>query len=317
MRELLNLSTKVYDEVATRNYWRKMVFLIRTLAHHKQMMKLIEFFEINDLRREIAMAQPCIFEQATRQWFYHQSNFSERTAIIKKHYLYVNALFTEEALRKIYLGDGITLWSQDYQNETLSLSLQFNRGSHEKEGLMAILLKLGEKRIYQVIFWLAPNRKNEMALWIGALQGSQGGLEISRGLTKLFHGYRTKNFILHALCTVTRQLGLKKIYAVSNYGFYANNHMRLDRKLKTSLDDFWQEVGGKVSSDARFFELPTFELRKNIDAVESHKRSQYRKRFTMLDAMDSTMIESLEQYLKKNNFSGVTVGFPLSQAEKA
>jgi uncharacterized protein VirK/YbjX len=180
------------------------------------------------------------FEQATRQWFYHKSSFSERSTIIKNHYLFVNDCFTEDALRQIYLRDGIMLWSQEYQHETLSLNLHFSQGSHEKEGLMAILLKSGEKRIYQIIFWLAPDENKEMALWIGALQGSPNGLAISRDLTKLFHGYRTKNFIFHALCTVANQLMLKKVYAVSNYGFYTNNHLCFDRKLKTSLHEFWK-----------------------------------------------------------------------------
>lgn len=307
MKEFLNLSTKIYNDIEMNNYWRRMVFLIRTMSHQKQMMKLIEFFEKNPLRRDIAIAQPCVFEQATRQWFYHQSNFSERTGIIKNHYLFVNDYFTEDALRQIYLGDGIKLWSQEYQNETLSLNLHFRRGSHEKEGLMAILLKIGEKRIYQIIFWLAPNRKNQMALWIGALQGSPNGLQVARGLTKQFYGYRTKNFILHALCTVASQLMVKKIYAVSNYGFYANNHVRLDRKLKTSLDDFWQEIGGKICDDKRFFELPISELRKSLDEVDSHKRNQYRKRFALLDAVDSKIVQSLEQAFKRNNCSQATV----------
>ncbi|SFL93103.1 VirK/YbjX family protein [Pelosinus propionicus] len=300
MKQLINLSAKIYSDGERHASWRKFVFLIRTVTHYKQMMKLIEFFEKNHLRRDISIAQPCIFEQATRQWFYHQSSFSERTEIIKKHYLFVNDCLKEDALRKIYLGDGIPLWSQKYQNEMLSLTLHFSRGSHDKEGLLAILLKLGDKRIYQIIFWLAPNQENEMALWIGALQGSPNGLQISRGLTKFFYGYRTKNFIFHALCTVACELGLKKIYAVSNYGFYANNHIRLDRKLKTSLDDFWQEIGGKVCKDARFFELPTAEIRKNLNEVDSHKRNLYRKRFLMLDETDSIIIQSFDQYLKKN-----------------
>jgi uncharacterized protein VirK/YbjX len=55
--------------------------------------------------------------------------------------------------------------------------------------------------------------------------------------------------------------------------------------------------------DARFFELSSSELRKNLDEVVSHKRNQYRKIFAMLDAVDSTIVESLEQYLLKNTFS--------------
>ena len=299
MRQFLSLSATVYNEAESRNYWRKMVFIVRTLIHQEQMRKLIIFFESNHLRRDIAIAQPCIFEQATRQWFYYQSNFLERAAIIKEHYLFINDCFTEEALKQIYIGDGIILWDQEYQNENLSLSLQFNRGSHEKEGLIALLLKVGGKTVYQMIFWLAPNKKNEMALWIGALQGARGGLKVFHGLTKFFYGYRTKNFIFHALCTVASQLVRGKIYAVSNCGFYANNHIRLDRKLKTSLDDFWQEICGKVCTDTRFFELPAFELRKDLAKVESHKRNQYRNRFAMLDTIDSTIINSLEKCLLK------------------
>lgn len=51
-------------------------------------------------------------------------------------------------------------------------------------------------------------------------------------------------------------MGCKHLYAVSNAGYYAMNHVRIDRKLKTSLDDFWQECEGQACKDQRFFEMP-------------------------------------------------------------
>ncbi|MBP2656461.1 MAG: hypothetical protein H6Q73_4030 [Firmicutes bacterium] len=88
-------------------------------------------------------------------------------------------------------------------------------------------------------------------------------------------------------------------YAVANGGFYANNHLRLDRKLKTSLDNFWQETGGKLSGDQRFYELPLEEPRKTLAEVESHKRNQYRKRFAVLDAITMKITNNLQSVLKK------------------
>ena len=75
-----------------------------------------------------------------------------------------------------------------------------------------------------------------------ALQGTPNGSEIIKGLTKAFFGYRTKNLIFYGIRNVAAGLGCKHLYAVSNAGYYAMNHVRRDRKLKTSLDDSGRNV---------------------------------------------------------------------------
>jgi len=262
------------------------------------MQELGTFFQNNSLRHDIIVARPFIFEQVTRCVFYRQSTFPERMALIMEHFLFFEDKFTQEALRRMYIGEGIMLWSSDYPGERVLLSLHFG-GGQRKEGLMGISFRVGERTIYQINFWVAPDDNGESVLKIGALQGPPGGLDILRDLTKQFFGYRPKNLILHALCTVAQHLGLERMFGVSNYGFYANNHIRFDRKLKTSLDEFWQETGGKKYSDPRFFELPIVEPRKSLDEVESQKRNVYRKRFAVIDAIDTTIKQSLELYLKK------------------
>ena len=104
--------------------------------------------------------------------------------------------------------------------------------------------------------------------------------------------------ILFGLRTCSAQLTIKQIYAVSNYGHYANNHIRINRKLKTSLDEFWNETVGMVCNDPRFFDIPITSPRKNIEDVVSHKRNLYRKRYTLLDEIRKTIVQSLELYCK-------------------
>lgn len=44
------------------------------------------------------------------------------------------------ALHQLYLGEGISRWSQKHKNDTLSIKLHFNH-TYRKEGLLAIQWK--------------------------------------------------------------------------------------------------------------------------------------------------------------------------------
>jgi len=298
MKQYLELGKKIYNTKNPKECRRMLVFILRAMSRNRQMKELMSFFSSTSLRQQLAATQPCVFEQPTRYFFYYRSTFQERMELVKGHFLLLEQSLSEEALQHVYLKEGLVLWEQQYKEESLSFQLHFQAGQR-KEGLMALNFKLGERSIYQLIFWLGLDQKGQRTLWIGALQGMVGGLKTARDLTKHFFGYRPKNLILHVLRTFAAQLGLERIYAVSNKGFYANNHLRLDRKLKTSLDEFWQETGGRLSLDPRFFELPIAEYRKSIEEVVSHKRNLYRKRFTVIDGLDEIVIQVLKPYLKK------------------
>ena len=172
-----------------------------------------------------------------------------------------------------------------------------------KEGLAAVMFNLpGEVPVYQILFWIARdeliNRDGQWAMWLGAMQGPNvdDAKDLVKRITKRCHAYRTKNLILYAAQSVARNFGVEKIFAVTNEGYYANNHVRRDRKLKTSFSDFWLEVGGTPTSDERFFELPLTEVRKTVEEIPSHKRAQYRRRFALLDELDATIADKLRSF---------------------
>lgn len=240
---------------------------------------------------------PLFFVQLTRYCFYRNSSTSERLTIITQSFLVLENQFTEQALQQLYLGPGIRLWSENYKEQTLAIDLAFRVGQI-KEGTMSLGLKLDNKFIYHINFWIVFDENNTLSLYIGALQGSRDGLSINKELTKRFFGCRPQNLILYALRILTQNLSVSGIYAVSNYGFYANNHLRRDRKLKTSLDTFWTEIGGIPSQDRRFFILPVTEYRKNIKEVVSHKRNLYRKRFAVLDKIAADITIALIPFMR-------------------
>ena len=137
-------------------------------------------------------------------------------------------------------------------------------------------------------------------MWIGAMQGPnmENAREIIKDITKRSHRYRTKNLILYMAMAVARNFGCKHIYAVSNEGYYAMNHVRRDRKLKTDFGAFWEEPGGHLTDDSRFYEVPLVEPRKTMEEVPTRKRAVYRKRFAFQDDVDAQIAKNMGDVLQ-------------------
>lgn len=104
---------------------------------------------------------------------------------------------------------------------------------------------------------------------------------------------------MYLLRLIAKECGVETIYAVSDEGFYANTHLiRIHRAKVAELDPLWEESGGIVCSDKRFFKIPLEEYRKPIEEIKSQKRSQYRKRYELLDQYMVQVHENLKPYLK-------------------
>ena len=299
MREYIELGRQIYHHRDTSdfNLQRFIVFVVRAYLHKQQVQELKTFFVENVVLQNIVSGNPIFFEQLTRHVFYHQSTVQDRFLLIKNHFAFCLEHFQAAALEKIYYDQRLVLWEENYKQESLSIALDFQYVDR-KEGLLSIELSLGKQRVYHITFGFSQDENQKAVLWIGALQGSFGGADCIRDLTKHFFGYRPKNLILYALRLVGLQLKVDRIKAISNLGFFTNTHVRLDKKLKTSLDDFWQEAGGSLSNDPRFFELPLLEKRKTIDEVKSQKRNLYRKRYALLDEVAQQISENLTLYLR-------------------
>ena len=295
MSNFIEIGKKIYDLNNPREMRRFIVFLARCYLNSKKIKTLEKFFAQDKILAEVAEKFPFVFEQATRAFFYNKSNFDERINLIEEHFKFLLQTMTENFLPKIYGGEKILLWQMplDETLKEMRLVLCVQSGDR-KEGLMTVILELADGTpIYKIMFWISEN-----AMWIGALQGPniENSKDLIKILTKKCHAYRTKNLILYAAQAVARAFDLQKIFAVTNYGYYANNHVRTDRKLKTSFSDFWQECGGNACEDKRFFELPMTEYRKTYEEIPTQKRAVYRRRFALLDEIDAAIFESLKNF---------------------
>ena len=299
MKSFIELGKKMYNMDNPREVRRMWTFVIRGYLYYGQIKKLDQFFQQNKELRELADIYPFVYEQPTRAFFYNKSTLQERISLVENHMTFMLEKFQYKFVKNIYRREPYLLWENGAEEDRLSLLLWFHPGQR-KEGLLSTTLLIGEQALYQIMFWFNKDKDCNDALWIGAMQGPNmsNAKEIIKQVTKRCHGYRTKNLILYMTQAVARALDIERIYAVTNYGYYANNHVRLDRKLKTSFSDFWHEAGGWETDDRRFDGLPLIEPRKSIDDVPTRKRAVYRRRFELLDEIDMVIYNAVKKLRK-------------------
>lgn len=298
---------RLYVTSRLKEMKRYLVFRARCRMHKEIMEDFLAFFAETPLRKEILKGTPAFIEQVTRAFFYKDSSYEERSALIKTHVRYMEKHFMQEALTQLYIdvntkencGQLVPVWEDIFEDKPLCLSLYFHAGQY-KEGCLSLILTWDGAPFYQIMFWFGPDmEKTGDAIWIGALQGTPHGSDAIKRMTKAFFGYRPKNLIFYGLRNLARCLGISKIYGVTNAGYYAMNHIRMDRKLKTDFGAFWEECEGKpCETDYRFYVMPVKEYRKDMSELKPSKRAQHRRRFEKLDAIDAAFDASCKKLLK-------------------
>lgn len=277
---------------------RYVVFRTRCRLHSSMIDDLLAFFSATPEREAMLMGCPSLLEQATRTFFYKDSKWNERVNLVKNHICILEEQFNSKLLQELYAeGKSVVLWTDMYQEKPLTLELRFH-GGQRKEGCLSLMLVYEGLQLYQIMFWFAKDVDGTDVIYIGALQGTPNGSDIIKGLTKAFFGYRTKNLIFYGLRCVAKAMGIEKIYAVANEGYYAMSHIRIDRKLKTDFGAFWQECEGKSCEDRRFYVMPVEEYRKSMEELKPSKRAQHRRRFAKMDELEEAVLENLGKYKK-------------------
>jgi uncharacterized protein VirK/YbjX len=163
----------------------------------------------------------------------------------------------------------------------------------QREGELVLNLELEGERLFSVA-WLLEGEPGAVVATIGAVQGSsaEGVTDRYRDLTKALCGLRPRDFLLDALrlwCTVA---GVHQLRAVDD----ASRHHRhpffgadTQRPLPTDYDALWLEQQGERAPGG-YFNLPMDADVRDLELVPSKKRSMYRKRQALLDALRADMV---------------------------
>ena len=292
--EIYDVARRAYRFRHTSEGRRAVIFMVRAVLHWNTLRELYDFFHETEARKELYERNPFPLEQATRAFFYAGSTVAARIKLIKSHYSFLEERLNQADFVDLGLEHAREIWCSSETDIAWNAYLKLEPGQR-KEGLLSVMMAVDHVTLYQIMFWI-EQRDGVPTLVIGAMQGpnTENAQDFVREMTKRAHRFRTKNLILYMTQAVARSLGVQRILAVSNVGYYANNHIRRDRKLKTDFGAFWEEAGGWETEDKRFYELPLTLPRKEMDEIPTRKRAVYRRRFAFLDEVDAEIEERVK-----------------------
>ena len=168
---------------------------------------------------------------------------------------------------------------------TDDLTLCLNRNDNcVDEGMWSLSLRDGqENRLYMATFAFVPQ-----GLLAASVQGPAGeeAKDTVRRLTKQLHGLRPQQLMAAAFQYLAAALGLSALGIAHDH--QAKLRWKLKKRVKMNYDQYWQESGAILGDDG-YWHLPAAPQRKEMDEIDSKKRSMYRKRYQMLDQAEAEM----------------------------
>lgn len=291
-------SRKMYHPKKFSENKRAMAFFVHSTANRKLMEEFYSFFESYGPLDDFIGQERDFQEIMTRVFLFKNSSMRDRLSAVIHHFTIIESFFSYETIQTLYLGKGITLWRSEDEAFPLDLHLQFLTGQR-KEGFLTMQLRYEGKLVYQFNFRFDYNNEGRPSLYVGTLQGTQHGLEVTKVLTKKLFGYRPKNLILYFMRLFVQTLGIEDFYVISDEGFYTNSHLiRGNRSKKTFFNDFWKDEGAEPDSyEKNYFRMPIEEKRRTYSEIKSQKRNLFRKRYLLMDKIMPDYVQVLYSML--------------------
>lgn len=250
------------------------------------------------LARKLHM-QPGLPCRLHRPWLSVNLTRQQASEAICWHYDTFHRLLPEGMVNSYLTTSGCTLarlTGKDEQSYSIRL---WSDAALDKEGEATLTFYDAlETPLARLTFTVCPFN-GLTTLYIGGLQGPKSHVphEAIQGATKACHGLFPKRLLVEAAMMLAQFLEVEAIRAVSNethiYQSLRYRKKKL-RQLHADYNSFWESLGGVVDGQ-RDFVLPLMMPRKPIEEIASKKRAEYRRRYELLDSLQSQTAERCQR----------------------
>ena len=220
---------------------------------------------------------------------YLSSAFSTHTAYDALCYNY--AFFEKQSdslITKLFSKKPLVLANLEGKNAEPIVIELYSEDRYSREGEFSVSARDSENNCYITLTFSIINYQGKSTLFIGGLQGMEheNGRELTQKITKSCYGLFPKRLAFEVVRQLAHTFQLQQIASVTNKTHIYQNwrYARKRKKVFADYDEFWLSMGATI--DKRYLAiLPFDEGRKPIEEVASKKRSEYRRRYALLDSM--------------------------------
>ncbi|MFS2225550.1 VirK/YbjX family protein [Pantoea sp. B65] len=287
----------VNGELKPGNAWHRpgyrTKYFLRALALPLSSYGLLNNLAQNARLALILKAQPALPTKLYRP--YLAANLSRPTVMtaLSQHYQQLERYLPARLFEHYLTAAGAALVSLEGKNgEHFRIKLvamdQLN-----KEGEATLLFENAQGVQLATVTFSVFRYQQRQTLFIGGIQGARAETphDVIQQASKECHGLFPKRLLIEVLCRLASHLAVEQILAVSNQSHIYQNwryHYKKKALLFADYDGFWLSLNGERTAN-HHFRLPARIERKSPQQIASKKRAEYRRRYALLDSLDSQM----------------------------
>ncbi len=268
-------------------YRRK--FLLRSLATPFSTARLLADLAKQPRLMQMLRVQPGLPCRLHRPWLTVNMDRARALASINWHYQAMSRQLPAALLNGYLSNQGatlLTLTGKDKQQFTVRLCAD---AFLDKEGEATLAFCDHQHTVLAEMTFTLCEFNGKSTLFIGGLQGAKAHVphDLIQGATKACHGLFPKRLLVEAAMTLGAAFPVEQIIAVSNATHIYRSwryRKKKEGKLLADYDSFWRSIGGQPQDDGNFA-LPLTMPRKPMEEIASKKRSEYRRRYELLDSL--------------------------------
>jgi uncharacterized protein VirK/YbjX len=246
---------------------------------------------------------PKLLTKIYRPYVSRKLNCHGRVEHLIGHYELVNKLNLTSLVAHASNQELVLANLQDKINQPIKVVLVAIRHGH-REGELEFQLKWQDTNIYSMTCSLTTTTSG-LALKVAKIQGSseQKTKEAIKSATKACFGARPQTVLLSVAQDFGAALSCQEIILIGNQNRVSLNPLRR-RKIKSNYDAIWLEHGSAPHQSGDYYLPGSTKQLFDLATVPSHKRSQYRKRNDMFEALQS-QVRDCVQWHQREGVRGV------------
>lgn len=246
---------------------------------------------------EYLRTTPRLASKLHRPYLYRSLDSRGKVAALSAHYDHIVQCFSP-AVRNVLLSPAsLTLATLEGRDELRFRCTLTHNHTFTKEGELSLQFIDPQELVLATLTFTICRHAGQSAIVVGGLQGpakeyKQQGNESIRIATKACHGLFPKRLVLEALVGVARHIGCRQILGVCKDA-HIYSSWRYRRDFQADYDSFWESIGAS-KIDRNFFLVPFPIPRKAMEDIASKKRSEYTRRYTLLDSLEQQIQDCLQ-----------------------
>ncbi len=276
---------------------KQIKFIFRTIVYLPFSLQVGEFILKHEKLKKSIFNYPVLISKVHRPYLIKDLKTNEKVKSIIESYSFVDIFFPAELSDELYRKGKILLSSFPVKDGSFYKIYLCIYTNFDKEGEINLKLTNSCENIIGTLTFGIINQKDKKTILIGGLQGASKDLneEYIKNCTKNMYGLFPKKLLFEALCFLEKATKTNFVKAATgNFThIYTSERYTSRRTIHSDYDSFWKSLNA-FQLENKLWYFPKSIKRKSLEEVPSKKRSQYQKRYNLLDNIEEDILNKFK-----------------------